>query len=202
MAVGAELGVGGAIAIHTFTASSSGKGIGLAVDFLPLVVGTGTAILGETLELDPRPAFGFHGAVIGALPLMLIGASFDGRNEKTGARFGAATLSLGVLGAVGGAYFGATRIDSTNEAIAVSAAPFVGAFGGGLAFAVVHFFDDQGPKSTGRLLRFVGGGMLLGTLGSFGYAFKDRSDPSSTRRSGPSASRRQDVRIVSIGGAF
>jgi hypothetical protein len=79
---GAEIATGGVIAIHAFTASSPGKGIGLAVNFLPVVVGIGTGILGETQDLDPRAPLGFHGAVIGALPLMALGASFDGRDDS------------------------------------------------------------------------------------------------------------------------
>src|SRR6185503_9562709 len=112
-----------------------------------------------------------HGAVIGALPLMAFGAAIDGRDATSGARFGAATIALGALGAAGGAYYAATRIDSTAETAASIAAPFAGALGGGITFAIVHFFDDEGPSSTGRLLRYAGAGMLLGVIGSFIYAY-------------------------------
>jgi hypothetical protein len=195
---GAEVATVGTVAIHLLTDASPGSGAGLALNFLPIVVGVGSGILGETQDLDARPPLAFHGAVVGGLSLFAIGASIDGRNAKTGVTLGATSLTLGALGAVGGAYFAATRVDTTNEAIAVGVAPFVGAFGGAIAFAIVHFFDDIGPRSTGRLLRFTGAGMFLGTVGSFAYAYKDRGEPASTTRVGWSAS----PRMLSFGGAF
>ncbi len=167
---GAEVAAVGMVAIHVFTDSSPGKGVGLAVNFLPIVVGVGSGILGETQDLDARPPLAFHGAVVGGLSLFAIGASIDGRKAKNGVRLGATSLTLGTLGAVGGAYFAATRVETTNEAIAVGVAPFVGAFGGSIMFAIVHFFDDTGPRGGGRLLRYTGAGMLLGTVVSFAYA--------------------------------
>jgi len=198
---GAELGLVGAIAIHELTPSTPGKGVGLAVNFLPVVVGIGTGVMGETLDLDARPPLGMHGAVIGALPLMAFGAAFDGRDATSGARFGVASVTLGVLGAAGGAYLGATRIETTTEAVATIVAPFVGAFGGALTFAVVHFFDDEGPSSTGRLLRYAGAGMLLGTVGSMIYAFPDRGESSSMMAS-PLVTRTHDTTVLSVGGVF
>lgn len=170
-AAGAELAAAGTIALHVYTSSSPGEGVGLALNFLPIVVGIGAGVLGEKLDLDPRPPLGMHGAVIGALPLMALGASIDGRDAESGARFGTVTVLLGALGAVGGAYLASTRVDSLRESGAVIAAPFAGALAGGITFAIVHFFDDEGPSSTGRLLRYAGVGMLLGTAGSFTYAF-------------------------------
>ncbi len=74
-AASAELATAGAIAIHAYTASSPGEGVGLAVNFLPVVVGVGTGVLAEMNALDARPALGVHGAVIGGLPLMALGAA-------------------------------------------------------------------------------------------------------------------------------
>ena len=65
------------IAIHSFTASSPGEGIGLAVNFLPAVVGVGAGLLAERMDLDPRPALGFHGAVIGGLSMLALTACAD-----------------------------------------------------------------------------------------------------------------------------
>jgi len=192
--VGAELATGGAIAIHHFTASSPGEGIGLAVNFLPVVVGIGAGLAGEAWDLDARPPLAAHGAVIGALPLLMIGASVDGRGARDGVALGPLALTLGALGAAGGAYLGATRVETTGEAIAVGAAPFAGAFVGGLAFAVAHFFDDRGPRSTGRLVRFAGVGMLAGTVGSYAYAFKHRDRDAAVMRRSPA--------MLSLGGTF
>lgn len=195
---GAEVGAVGAIAIHLLTDSSPGHGVGLAVNFLPIVTGIGSGILGETQDLDARPALGFHGAIAGGLSLFAIGASIDGRNARNGVELGATSLTLGALGAAGGAYFAATRVETTTEAIVVGVAPFAGAFGGAVTFAIIEFFHDSGPRSTGRLLRFAGAGMLLGTIGSFAYAYPDRSEPESKMRVGWSAS----PRMLSFGGAF
>lgn len=192
---GAEVAVAGTIAIHAFTASSPGRGIGLAVNCLPVVVGVGSGLLGGIYDLDARPALGFHGAVVGGLSLLAIGASFEGRRTRNGIKLGPASVTLGLLGAAGGAYFVSGRVDSTNEAIAVGVAPFVGAFGGALTFAVAHFIDDRGPSGDGRLLRYTGVGMLIGTVGSLVYAFPDRSEPGSTMRV-------RDARVISFGGAF
>ena len=63
------------------------------------------------------------------------------------------------------------RADRSLKAIAITAAPLLGLAAGGLTFAVVHFLDDEGPKGTGRLLRYAGAGMLLGTVGGYSYAF-------------------------------
>lgn len=196
-----ELGIVGAIVIHGTTASSPGKGIGLAVNFLPLVVGAGAAILAETQDLDARYALAFHGAVAGGLPLFAIGAVIDGRTESNGVRFGPAAWTLGALGAAAGAYLGSTRIDTTTEGAAFLAAPLVSAFGGGLTFAVVHFFDDEGPKSDGRLLKYAGVGMLLGTAGSLAYAFSDRSSGRSMRLA-PAISHDDRTTLLSFGGRF
>ncbi len=130
-----------------------------------------------------------------------LGAAIDGRGATSGARFGAAAGALGVLGAVGGAYFTATRVDTITESTAVIAAPFVGALGGGLTFAVVHFLDDEGPSSTGRLLRYAGAGMLVGTVGSLIYAFPDRSDRTSSQLA-PLVTRTGQATILSFGGVF
>lgn len=192
---GAEVATVGTVAIHLLTKSSPGRGVGLALNFLPIVVGVGSGILGETQDLDARPPLAFHGAVVGGFSLLAIGASFDGRHAPNGVKLGATSLTLGVVGAVGGAYFAATRVETTSEAIAVGVAPFAGAFAGAITFAIVHFFDDVGPRATGRLVRFTGAGMFLGTVGSFAYAFKDRSEPESTMRVAP-------PRMLSFGGAF
>jgi hypothetical protein len=202
-AAGAELGIAGAIAIHTYTSSSPGSGVGLAVNFMPIVVGIGTGILGERLDLDPRPPLGFHGAIAGALPLMALGATIDGREAKCGASFGAAAAALGALGAVGGAYLGLTRIETLAESAAFISAPAVGALGGGVTFAIVHFFDDEGPSSTGRLLRYAGVGMLLGVAGSLIYAWPDRADTTtSSMRTMPVLSAGDGATVLSLGGRF
>jgi hypothetical protein len=122
---GAEVAAVGAIAIHEYTASSPGHGIGLAVNFLPAVVGIAAGVVGETMDLDARWPLGFHGAVVAGLSLFAIGASFDGRDEYNGVKVGPAAIALGTLGAAGGAYLCATRIDNFNEAIAVATAPRV-----------------------------------------------------------------------------
>lgn len=196
----AELAAGGVIAIHLSTDSSPGRGVGLALNFVPLVAGVGGAILGETMDLDPRPALGMHGALIGGLPLLAIGAAVDGRRDG-GARLGPAALTLGAAGLLAGAYLGATRIETTTENIAVVAAPFAGALGGGLTFAIVHFFDDEG-RSTGRLLRYAGTGMLAGTVGSLIYAWPDRATSSTSMRAGPLIGRSNDGTVLSFGGVF
>lgn len=199
---GAEVATAGAIAIHLFTDSTPGGGIGIAVNFLPVVVGVGSGILGGTQDLDARPALAFHGAVVGGLSLLAIGASLDGRDAPNGVKLGPTSVTLGLLGAAGGAYFAASRVDSPTEAIAVGVAPFVGAMGGALTFAIVHFFDDTGPRGTGRLVRYTGVGTLLGTVASYAYAFKVRREPgSTTMRVGPSVSG-DGVRMLSFGGAF
>jgi hypothetical protein len=196
-----EIGIVGAIVIHETTASSPGKGIGLAVNFLPLVVGAGAAYVAETQDLDARYALAFHGAVAGGLPLFAIGAAIDGRTEADGVRFGPAAWTLGALGAAAGGYLGATRIDTNVEGGAFLAAPFIGAFGGGLTFAVVHFFDDEGPKSDGRALKYAGLGMLLGTVGSLAYAFPDRSSGTSMRLA-PAITHDARTTVLSFGGSF
>lgn len=193
--IGAEVGAGGAIAIHQLTASSPGSGIGLAVNFLPVVVGVGGGILGETLDLDPRPPLAVHGGLVGGLSLLMIGSTIDGRGENTGVGLGPVAITLGALGAASSAYLGATRIETTGEAIAIGVAPFAGAFAGSLVFAVVHFFDDRGPRSTARLVRFAGLGMLAGTIGSYLYAFEDRGED-------PMAKRRAEPRMLSFGGTL
>lgn len=197
---GAEIATAGTILLHVYTDSSPSGGIGLAVNMLPLVGGIGAGAIGSSVDADPRPALGLHGAVIGALPLLAIGASVEGRGEDDGVKLGPATLTLGMLGAAGGAYLAAWRVDDTNESVAVATAPLVGALAGGLTGAIVHFLDDGGPSSTGRLLRFAGSGMLLGTIGSMIYAWPDRDESQTSMRIAPSFG--SNTTIPSYGAAF
>ena len=197
----AELGIVGTILIHEYTPSSPGEGVGLAVNFLPVVVGFGAGFLAHSEGLDPRYPLAFHGAIAGGLSLLAIGAAIDGRDETNGVRFGPAALTLGALGAAAGAYLGATRIDTLGEGAPFLAAPFVCAFGGGLTFAVVHFFDDGGPKSDGRLLKYAGIGMLLGTVGSLAFAFPERGTGASMRVA-PAIAHDGRSTVLSFGGRF
>lgn len=192
----AEVTSAAVVAIHLTTASSPGHGGGLALNFAPVVVGIGAGIGAEIAELDPRIPLGFHGAVMGGLSMLAIGAAIDGRDDaEDGLAIGPAALTLAPLGMVGGAILGATIVDDLPESGGFVAAPLAGALVGGITFAVVHFFDDNGPRSTGRLVGFVGAGMLLGTAGSLLFAIPDRAPL-------PAVSADGRATMITLGGTF
>lgn len=204
----AEVTAAGVVALHVNTASSPARGPGLALNMVPLLAGAGIGWLGEAKNLEPRYPMAFHGAVAGGFTFLGLGAAFDGRNDPTdGARVGPVALTLTALGATAGAFAGATLVDNANETIAFAAAPPVGALAGGIAFAVVHFYDDEGPTSTGRLYKYAGVGALLGVVGSLVYAIPDRGAGTASMRTAraptlPSLSIERRATLVSFGGAF
>lgn len=192
----AEVTGAAVVAIHLTTASSPGSGGGLVLNFAPMVVGIGAGIAAERADLDPRIPLGFHGALMGGLSMLAIGAAIDGRDDADdGVALGPAALTLAPLGMVGGALLGATIVDDLPETGGFLAAPFGGALAGGVTFAIVHFFDDEGPRSTGRLVGFVGGGMLLGTAGSLLFSIPDRTPRPAIVASGRAT-------MITFGGTF
>jgi hypothetical protein len=198
----AELTGAALVGLYLETSLTPGEGAGLALNFAPLVLGGGAAVLGEVADLEPAPPLAFHGGLVGGLSLFMVGAVLDGVTESDHLRIGYGALALGACGLVGGGYAGATLIDDSAETLAFAVAPLATGFAGALTFAIVHAVDDQAAIADARLVGFTGAGMLLGVAGALLYALPDRRPAPTTSSLAPTIRKHGETTLLSIGGAF
>lgn len=177
-----ELGTAGVFAA-AFNNWWSMEGPALALNFTPMVLGPGAGFGAHYLDLDPRPALAVHGAGWLGVEGFLIGALIDGRHEKWGLRRGTWAWTLGAIGAVGGAVFGATAVDGNDERWAFLGAPPVGFVGGGLVIGglLVLLGGIDGDASSGQFATGALAGLTLGLGASAILALRGVGDTSPAR---------------------
>jgi hypothetical protein len=179
-------------------------GPAFALNFAPMLLAPGIGLGAHFLDVDPRPAYGLHGASMMGFDLFLVGMLIDGRNEQDGVRAGPTAWTLGALGAIAGGFLGSTEIDNKKEGTVFYAAPAGGLVVGGLiigGLAAVASGDSN--KAFQRVVMGAAGGLAVGLAGSLVYAFTNpHGERAPARVATPQVSAGPDSVMVSYGGAF
>ncbi len=200
--LGTELSMAGVFALNFGVEDYPNDGPVFALNFAPLLIGPASAYAAHRFDWGAEPAYAVHGAAALGGTLFLLGGLVDGRKDRSGFRIGNASLALGAMGAVGGAWLGATKIDSLEVGTAFFAAPVAGLVVGGLVGILSAVISSDSNKAMSRAAMGAVGGLTLGIGGSLIFAQTSNDTNQSTSRVVPGASASAGQYMFSFGGTM
>lgn len=203
-----ELAVAGVFYLNFGTRLVPNHGPGMIVNAMPVLIGPAA---GWGLRHgDASPALAVHGGGWLGLDMFLLGSLIDGRQERGRMKVGPAAITMGALGAIGGAYVSYRHLDTDRKASTALVAAPLGFAAGGIVLGGIYVLAGglDGDKAPSQFATGAIAGLTIG-LGVAAYtAFADEGggDTARTRRLAghlaPNVETGPRRFIVSVGGAF